>query len=80
MIDIKKLAEKDIGKTVFYKPTIGNIEDGILKSWNDTYIFVVYPNGNDAKRNHFDRYTAAATSPKDLFWENPANTKEEIDG
>jgi len=68
---ITDLIKTDIGKPCFYIPSFGNPEQGILKSWNDTYIFVVYPGNNDAKKEHWDRYTAAATKPEDLYWELP---------
>ena len=64
---ITDLKESDKGRTVIYKPKMEN-ELGIIKSWNDKYIFVVYPGNNDAKKEHWDRYTAAATSPEDLIF------------
>jgi hypothetical protein len=68
---IKDLKKEDIGKTVFYVPSFGDPEMGILKSWNDKFIFVVYPGNNDVKKEHWDRYTAAATNPDELFWNLP---------
>lgn len=68
---IKDLVKKDIGRTCFYVPSWGKPEQGIIKSWNDTYIFVVYPGNNNAKKEHWDRYTAAATDPEDLFLDLP---------
>lgn len=68
MISITSLKDSDKGKTVWYKSFDG-YEKGILKSWTDSTIFVVYPGGNDAKKDHWDRYTAASTRPEDLFWE-----------
>lgn len=68
MIKLQTLTEADKGKTVYYVDGLGEVEDGILKSWNDVNIFVVYPGKNMAKREHWDRYTAAATAPEDLFW------------
>ncbi len=70
IMEIKDLSQQDIGKTVFYKSHDG-YEMGILKSWNDKFIFVVYPGNNDAKKEHWDRYTAAATKPEDLYWNVP---------
>jgi hypothetical protein len=64
---LKKLTKSDIGRRVVYKPEMEN-EEGIIKSWNDTYVFVVYPGNNDAKKEHWDRYTAAATKPEDIFF------------
>lgn len=41
MIDINSLTEKDIGKVVNY---FGGVDEewGIIKSWNDKFIFVQY--------------------------------------
>lgn len=68
MINPKELSKNDTGRTVWYKDGLGNWEMGIIKSWNDMVIFVVYPGDNDAKKEHWDRYTAASTKPKDLHW------------
>ena len=62
---LKNLTKDDIGRRVIYKPFN---EEGIVKSWNDIYVFVVYPGNNDAKKEHWDRYTAAATKPEDIFF------------
>ena len=73
MISLNSLTKKDIGKNCWYK-SFGKPEYGIIKSWNDTFVFVVYPGNNDSKKDHWDRYTAAATKPGDLFWtEKEAN-------
>ena len=69
-IQIKDLTKDHVGKGCWYKSFDG-YEHGILKSWNDHFIFVVYPGNNDAKKEHWDRYTAAATKPEDLFWKKP---------
>lgn len=66
---IEDLKEEDVGKICFYVPSHGGEpEMGIIKSWNDSVIFVVYPGNNDAKKAHWREYTAAATSPEDLRW------------
>ena len=78
MIDIKKLVEEDKGTTVWYKSFDG-FEMGILKSWNDKYIFVVYPAGNYSKIDHYENYTAAATKPEDLFWSKPTPTSNKLE-
>ena len=64
MIDIKSLTKDDIGKWVVYKSSIGEGEIGKLKSWNESFVFVVYKCNHDW--NNFKNYTAAATAPKDL--------------
>ena len=48
-LEIKDLTEKDKGRYVYYKSFDG-FELGIIKSWNDKYIFVVYPGNNDSKK------------------------------
>ena len=63
---ISKLTEKDIGKWVTYTPSYGEVELGKIKSWNDTYIFVVYNCGGEWHR--FQDFTGAATNPTDLMF------------
>jgi len=62
---IQELTKKDIGRWVVYKPNLEN-ERGKIKSWNDTYIFIVYKCANNWDR--FQDYTGQATSPGDLEW------------
>ena len=64
-IIIQELTKKDIGRWVVYKPNLEN-ERGKIKSWNDTYIFVVYKCANNWDR--FQDYTGQATSSRDLEW------------
>jgi len=66
MIEIKSLKQTDIGKWVEYRGTGGEHELGRIKSWNDTYIFVVYHYDNNWMR--FRQYTGASTRPEDLFY------------
>ena len=61
MIDIKSLKESDKGRWVEYWP---NKEKGRIKSWNKSFIFVVYKCGEDW--DNYQNYTAASTHPKDL--------------
>jgi hypothetical protein len=68
MISIKALLLSDIGRRVEYHGGAGEKELGIIKSWNDQVIFVVYPGKNYSKAEHFKEYTAAATKPEDLFF------------
>jgi hypothetical protein len=75
---ITKLTEQDIGKTIYYIP-LHAIDDpkqwerGRIKSFKNQskLAFVVYANGNNAKIDHYDRYTAAATDYEDLTWSKP---------
>ena len=67
MIDINKLTEKDRGRWVEYYPSVGNAQIGKIKSWNSNWIFVVYNCANDWK--NYANYTAAATSPENLYFE-----------
>ena len=62
MIQIKDLMQSDAGRLVIYDSGHGN-EKGVIKSWNDKFIFVVYKWEGD-----FRKYTAAATRPEDLSW------------
>ncbi len=76
-IDIKKLTEADIGREVKYKPKhITALEQGRIKFFNDTWVFVVYHCDNDW--DNYWNYTAAPTDPKDLiFLETEAEGKNE---
>lgn len=65
-VDITKLTESDIGRWVVYKPSFGKEERGRIKSWNDTYVFVVYKCDNQWDR--FQDFTACATNPDDLMF------------
>ena len=63
MIDIKHLTLPCIGKWVLY--TSGDKKEiGMIKSWNDKVVFVVYHCNNDW--NNYIDYTGCATDPKDL--------------
>ena len=42
MININTLTKNDIGRWVTYTAPHGEQERGRIKSWNDTFIFVVY--------------------------------------
>ena len=65
-MDIQNLKKADIGKRVKYTPLAGEPEVGRIKSWNDSWVFVVYNcAGNWAD---YQDYTAAATNPKDLIF------------
>ena len=63
MIDIAELTKEDIGKWVIYENSFKK-DKGRIKSWNDTFIFVVF------KCNHqwdkFQEYTGCCTKPEDL--------------
>lgn len=73
MIKINTLTDSDIGRFVEYRGSGGEKEIGRIKSWNDKFIFVVYPGNNQAKNEHYDRYTAAATLPENLFFIKDSN-------
>lgn len=56
-IDIKKLTSDDIGRLVVYENHYANkLEEGVITSWNDEYIFVRYGADKHSK----------ATYPQDL--------------
>lgn len=62
-IDITSLTGADIGRGVVYRSKGGDkVEDGIIKNFNERYVFVVY-------RGSFQ---SAATDPNDLeFLQSP---------
>ena len=65
MINIKLLNENDKGRRVEYNNGFKK-EVGVIKSWNDKVIFVVYNCGEDWGR--YMDYTAAGTRPEDLVF------------
>lgn len=71
--NITKLSREDIGKTVWYAPSHAiddpsQWEKGRIKSYENSreVAWIVYDGGNDSKIDHYDRYTAACTSYRDL--------------
>ena len=59
MIYLKDLTNADKNRLVVYsKGRLKQLEEGIITSWNDTFIFVKY--GKDI--------TSKATYPQDLDW------------
>lgn len=48
----------DVGAGVVYVPKFGKREDGVITSWNDTYIFVRFRGSETPK----------ACDPRDLEW------------
>jgi len=67
MITITDLTEKDRGRWVVYRPEVGRPKIGKIKSWNDSYIFVVYHIITcDNMWHNYHFYTAAATSAEEL--------------
>lgn len=68
MIDIAQLRKTDIGKWVEYLGKGGEEDRGRIKSWNNSYIFVVYKCGGEWDR--FQDFTGVATNPQDLHFIN----------
>jgi len=66
MIDIKKLTPADVGKWVVYF-TPFNCEIGRIKGYGEKVVFVVYHCAG--QWDDYFNYTAAATDPKDLFFD-----------
>ena len=59
MLYIGDLTEKDKGRMVIYLESFSKRkEEGVITSWNDSYIFVRYINDVGSK----------ATRPNDLSW------------
>lgn len=63
-IDIAQLGKGDIGRWVWYKPTVGPMEKGRVKSWNSEFVFIVYKCNGEWDR--FKDFTGAATGPEDF--------------
>ncbi len=42
MIDVKTLTDKDINRSVAHYDSFGHCEKGILTSWADDFIYVIY--------------------------------------
>lgn len=63
-MDIKTLTKSDIGRWVEYRGGAGEVERGRIKSWNDSYIFVVYKCNDEWDR--FQDFTGVSTRPEDL--------------
>lgn len=73
---INLLDDKAIGRTVYYIPNHAKNdqsqwERGRIKSYDNErrVAWVVYDNGNDAKVEHYDRYTATCTDYDQLKFE-----------
>ena len=64
MIRIADLTERDVGREVIYTAPHGAMEEGVVKSWNDKYIFVKYG------PCRFQDVTAAATKEEQLDFKN----------
>lgn len=69
MINISELTSEDVGRWVIYTGSVGVIERGKLKSWNDTNIFVVYHANGNWDADHWKDYTGQSTRPEDLEFE-----------
>lgn len=59
-IIIEKLTEKDVGRNVTYRPPFEKHDEGVITSWNRSFVFVRY--GSDK--------TSKATPPSYLFFDN----------
>ena len=68
MINIKSLTEEDVGKWVLFQPPYSKNKDelGKIKSWNKTFIYVVYKCAHDW--NNFKNYTGVPTDPDLLIF------------
>ena len=58
MINIKDLTEEHKGQKVIYTTDGGTKDEGVITSWNDTWVFVRY--GKDVG--------SKSTRPSDLEW------------
>ena len=64
MLNIKEITPKDIGRRVIYTSGHSEPEEGVLKSYNETFMFVVF-HCNGEWENYRD-YTGCCTNPRDL--------------
>ena len=65
-IAIPKLTKSDKGRWVEYVGFAGERDKGRIKSWNQSFIFVVYKCGGDW--DNYENYTAQATDPTQLVF------------
>lgn len=63
-VEIEKLKEDDKGRWVEYTAPHGAKEKGKIKSWNETFVFVVYKCADEWDK--YQDYTGVATNPKNL--------------
>jgi hypothetical protein len=56
MIEIKDLTFSDVGRLVVFQGPLSRIEQGILTSWNDMFVFVKFrgPNGEACKPEYVE--------------------------
>lgn len=66
MIEIKNLKKSDVGRWVKYT-SHGESEYGKIRSWNDTFVFVVYK----SVFNGIEEYGGIATPPEKLEFSDP---------
>ena len=58
---------RNLGRGVTYKDLHGGkSQHGVIKSWNDETIFVVFKCDNNWGR--YSEYTGESCNPHDLFW------------
>lgn len=77
MIKLSDLTKEDVGKGVIYHSHHDN-QYGVIKSWNDKWIFVVYHCDNQWHR--YQDFTGAATRPEDLEFASPSNSPHHWSG
>jgi hypothetical protein len=68
MIDLTSLTDEDMGRWVTYRKE-ARVNKGRILWWNTKYVFVVY--WCDDHWDEYTRYTAVATSPEDLSFNEP---------
>jgi hypothetical protein len=87
MINLEDLTEADVGKVVNYIAPHGTEQYGIIKSWNEQFIFVQYflkiEENRDGTKWVGERCgeTAEGTRPLDLTfafcWQEPKRVRDE---
>lgn len=69
MIDASKLLAEDCGRWVTYTDGVGEQEHGILKGFNNQYVFVVFH--CDGQWKDFNNYTGNSCDGKDVTFMYP---------
>jgi len=47
-IEVKTLTERDEGREVVFAPPWGPAEEGVIDSWNERYVYVLYRRQSEA--------------------------------
>jgi hypothetical protein len=65
-LQIDQLSDKDRGRWVEYCSTTGQRERGRIKSWDRSFVFVVFR--CDGRWDEYKNFTASATLPEEILF------------